>query len=250
MELHQEINNELRFELIQITENNIEVFRSSMRNQERLSQLLLDYVNSYDNQEFTNRSALNDIIELVQPNSPSKNYYMDKLDKYLIAKAEADEYFQIKYYDLSSTISQLKRTLSPDYNILGKCDHFFLGMILKNDVPLICMSVRADKDYKNTIHMYIFRSLFAMIGDIILENPGSPNLSIALHSLCTHVIYNRFPNETGEIKVWSEPVEHMKQILLRYVKINQNENISFCGMGMSKFFVADEKFRSLWKQLI
>lgn len=252
MEFHQKINNELRFELIQITQNNIDVFRRSIENQVKLSRLLHGYLMSYDryNEEFTDKSSLEDILKILLPNIEIKSEYMDKLDKYFQKKAIESEYFQIQYMDLASTIFDLKRTLDPKYDILRKCDHFFLGMILKNDDPIICMSVRADKNFKNTIHMYIFRSVFTMLGDIIFDRPRTPNLAIAVHSLCTYTIYKNFPNGTGYIRVWSEPLEYMTELLSKYVKLNQDDEISFCGMTMRKNFIADEAFMLLWKQLV
>jgi len=252
MEFHHKINNELKFELIQITQNNIAVFRQSIDKQVALSRLLHEYLMSYDryNEEFTNKTSLQDILKMLLPNMEIKPEYADKLDKYFQKKALESEYFQIQYMDLASTIFDLKRTLDPKYDILSKCDNFFLGMILKNDDPIICMSVRADKDFKNTIHMYIFRSVFTMLGDIIFDNPRTSNLAVALHSLCTYTIYKNFPNGLGYITVWTEPLDYMKELLSKYVKFNQNGEISLCGMRLSMNFKADEEFMLLWKQLV
>src|SRR5437899_2126508 len=110
---------------------------------------------------------------------------------------------------------------------------FLFGHDFENDDPVMCMSVRVDNDFKNSIHLYIFRSVFTMLNDIIFDKPKDSNLAISLHSLSAYTIYQNFPNGTEQIKIWSQPLPYMTYLLSEYVKINDDETISFCGVSFS-----------------
>lgn len=253
----QKINDKIRFELVHITANNIDVFRDSINKQFELSNLLYRYIMSYSSwhENFEDKfNCLNQILKIVYPNNPLHEDYKNKIQNYYLDKIKSYEDFhdfQQIYMDSMGTISLLKKLLDPKHNLLEKCDHFYLGMIFDNtNNVLMCMSVSADEKFENQSHMYIFRSILTQIRNIINNIETISNISVILHSLCTYAIYKTFPNGTGYITVFSEPLPHMKYILSKYVELIKNgESKSICGFRFRPIYIADEKFMLLWTKL-
>lgn len=254
----QVIDNRTRFKLVHINEHNINTFREGIDLEFNIISLVFNYVRSYKvwSDTFEDKSTLNSIVELVFPNSSSDlaTEYANKINEYYLGRirsySDYNEFFMMML-DYVGTVSHLKKLLDPKHDVLSKCNHFFLGMIMDNENNvLMCMSVSADENYKNQNHMYIFRSILNQIKSIIDGTPIVSNISIKLHSLCTYAVYKSFPNGTNKIIVRSQPLPYMKALLSKYVEVIRSQNPAFiCGFRFEYMFIADSQFMLLWKSL-
>lgn len=250
------VNDELTFEIVRIDASNIERFREVMELEQRVADLVVAYSTNLAFSGVKNTELLRDIVDLVfneeRDTSILEDYFDSKYESFvdIYGEDEAPMAFAQMYRDYLDPIASIQRLLAPKWNLLSICPRFFLVSLLnKRDDVVITMSVSADEDYKNQTHMYIFRSIHNLMKDAVLKQRSPSKISLALHSLATYAIYEKFPNGTNQIQVWSNPLPKMAEILGGVVNLRREKGPAICEFKFDETFTADRKFMDLWKTL-